>query len=83
MYKLHIANKAKKELKKISRLHKLAILSALEDLKEDPLLGKPLARELTGRFTFRVGVYRIIYKINQQDKIIEILTTGHRSTIYN
>ena len=83
MYKLHIANKAKKELKKISRLHKLAILSALEDLKEDPLLGKPLARELTGRFTFRVGVYRIIYKINQQDKIIEILTAGYRSTIYN
>ena len=73
MYKLHIANKAKKELKKISHLHKLAILSALAEIREDPLMGKPLARELTGRFSFRVGVYRIIYKVNERDKIVEIL----------
>lgn len=83
MYKLQIFPKASKQLKKISKIHKKAIIGALQDIQEDPLLGNPLTRELTGRFTYRVGVYRIIYKINTTDKIIEILLAGHRSTTYN
>jgi mRNA interferase RelE/StbE len=83
VYKIYIANKAKRELKKISQSHQEAIISALKDIGEDPLSGKPLTRELSGKFSYRVGVYRIIYTINQQDKIIQIITAGHRSTIYN
>ena len=82
MYKLHIASKAKKELRKISRIHQEAIISAFEELKEDPFIGKPLTRELTGRFSYRVGVYRIIYKINDKDKIVYVISAGHRSTVY-
>jgi len=55
---------------------------ALAEIKEEPFLGKPLARELTGKFSFRVGVYRIIYKVNKKDKVIDILTAGHRATVY-
>lgn len=82
MYKLHISSKARKEIKKIPHPHQKAIILALAEIKEDPLLGKPLTRELTGRFTFKVGVYRIIYTINRKDKIVTILTAGHRATIY-
>ncbi|MBI2267980.1 MAG: type II toxin-antitoxin system RelE/ParE family toxin [Candidatus Blackburnbacteria bacterium] len=83
MYKLFISTRVKRELKKISRSHKEAIVNALMELKDDPLVGKPLTRELTGKFSLRVGTYRVIYKINRQDKIIYILTAGHRSTVYN
>jgi mRNA-degrading endonuclease RelE of RelBE toxin-antitoxin system len=38
--------------------------------------------ELTGKFSFRVGVYRIIYKVNKKDKVVDILTAGHRATVY-
>lgn len=82
MYDLLISAKARRELKRISRFHKEAIVSALEVLREDPLLGKPLTRELTGKFSFRVGMYRIIYKVNQKDKVVHILTAGHRSKVY-
>ena len=82
MFKIKLTTRAKKELKNISKLHQEAISFVLEELKDDPLLGKPLARELTGRFSLRVGVYRIIYKINKKDKIITMLTAGHRATIY-
>lgn len=82
MYKLRISSKAENEIKKISHPHQKAIILALADIKEEPLLGKPLTRELTGRFSFRVGVYRIIYKINKKDKIINILSAGHRAIIY-
>src|SRR3990167_4160395 len=63
----------------LKKSHQYAILSAFEEIKEDPLIGKPLTRELTGRFSYRVGVYRVIYKINQKDQIIQVLSAGHRA----
>jgi len=82
MYKLKLTPKAKKELKIISKLHNQAISSVLEELKESPFSGKPLTRELTGRFSYRVGVYRIIYTVNKRDKAVTVLTVGHRATVY-
>ncbi len=83
MYKLFISSKAARQLKKISKKHERAILEALIDIKEEPFSGKPLTRNLTGRLSYRVGVYRIIYKVRIKDNTIEILTAGHRSIIYN
>jgi len=54
-----------------------------EELKEDATIGKPLTRELTGRFSLRVGVYRIIYTVNKTDEIVHVITAGHRSVVYN
>jgi mRNA interferase RelE/StbE len=82
MYKLRISSRAEKEIKNIPYPHQKAIILSLAEIKEDPFLGKPLTRELTGKFSFRVGMYRIIYKVNSKDKIIYILTAGHRATIY-
>jgi len=82
MYKLRISSRAENEIKKISYPHQKAIILALAEIKEEPFLGKPLTRELTGKFSFRVGVYRIIYKVNKKDKVIDILTAGHRVTVY-
>ena len=82
MYKLRISSRAESEIKKISHPHQKAIILALTEIKEEPFLGKPLTRELTGKFSFRVGVYRIIYKVNKKDKVIDILTAGHRATVY-
>jgi len=82
MYKVRISTKAEKEIKKIAHPHQKAIILALTEIKEDPLLGKPLTRELTGRFTYRVGIYRIIYTVNKKDKLIDILTAGHRAIVY-
>ena len=83
MFKLKLTAKAKKELKSLSKLDKIRIGEIIEDLKSDPLSGKPLSRELTKRYSYRVGVYRVIYKINKEENIIEVLSAGHRSIIYN
>ena len=83
MYKLKLSVKAKAQLKKISKVYyQEAISTALLDIKENPFVGKLLTRELTGRFSYRVGVYRIVYKIKEKEKIIFILCAGHRSTVY-
>lgn len=83
MYKLIISPEARKELKKIKKVHQTTIKLVLQEIKEDPFIGKPLTRELTGRFSCRVGVYRIIYKINKIDRAVYILTAGHRAMIYS
>ncbi len=82
MYKLRISAKAKRRLAHISIHHQTAILEAFHEIQDDPFMGKPLSRQLTGRFSFRVGVYRIIYKIREFDRIVEILSAGHRSVVY-
>lgn len=82
MYKLIISPQAQQELKRIKKTHQIAINLVFQDIKETPLIGKPLTRELTGKFSYRVGVYRIIYKLNKKDKLVYILTAGHRATVY-
>lgn len=83
MFKIKITARAKKELKAISKLYGYSISEAIEEIKEDPFSGKPLTRELIRKFSYKVGSFRIIYKINKRDKIIHILTAGHRSVIYD
>ena len=82
MFKIRLTKRARKELKYLSKTKQLSIGRILEELKEDPFMGKSLTRELSKRFSYRIGVYRIIYKVNKTDKLIYILTVGHRSTVY-
>ncbi len=82
MYELRIYKKAEKEIKKIAKLYQKALLEALREIGENPFAGKPLSRELTGRFSYRVGPYRIIYKVNKKDKLVLVLTAGHRAIVY-
>jgi mRNA-degrading endonuclease RelE of RelBE toxin-antitoxin system len=82
MYKIKLTGRAKKELNALKTLYQRAISLTFEELKENPFIGKPLTRELTGKFSYRVGVYRVIYSIYQKYKTITIITAGHRATIY-
>ncbi|OGH17939.1 MAG: hypothetical protein A2868_03325 [Candidatus Levybacteria bacterium RIFCSPHIGHO2_01_FULL_40_15b] len=82
MFKVKLTAKAKKELKQISRQHQLALGQIFDELKDYPRLGKPLGRGLKDRFSYRISVYRIIYKVNEKDKIIYVLTAGHRGKVY-
>ena len=82
MYRIIISPTASKELKNISKIYRKASAETLIELKENPYIGKALTRRLTGKYSYRIGVYRIIYKINKKDKIIYILTAGHRGKIY-
>lgn len=83
MYKILISAKAKKQIKLISKLHhQEALNEILLEIKEDPLIRKPLEEEPTGRYAYKLGVYRIIYSINFKDKTVTILNAGHRGTVY-
>ncbi len=82
MFELIIASQAQRELRKIRKLYRDTLLTTLKEIKEDPFLGKPLSEELVGSFSARVGVFRILYKVNKKDKKVYIISVGHRSKVY-
>lgn len=82
MFKIKISARAKKELKQLPNSYNRVIEQSLKELKEDPYIGKPLSQELAGIYSFRLGVYRLLYLIDEQDKKVILLSAGHRATIY-
>lgn len=82
MFKLKLTAKAKRQLKNLSKTHKHTVGLAFEELKDVPMLGKPLIRDLTGRYTYKMGIFRIVYMLNEKDETVTILTVGHRATVY-
>ena len=83
MFKLRISPKAEKRIKKLKIDYQIEIIEALAEIKKDPMLGKPLSRELNGRFVHKFKAYRIIYLVNLKDEVIDILDADHRGKIYN
>jgi mRNA interferase RelE/StbE len=55
--------------------------AALRLLSADPLAGKALRDDLEGLRSYRVGRFRIIYRISVK-KILEIIAVGPRKIIY-
>lgn len=65
-----------------------AIAAAVIELITGPLLesprriGVPLRDELEGLWSARRGTYRVVYRINDADRIVEILRISHRRDAY-
>jgi mRNA interferase RelE/StbE len=60
-----------------------AILETLDAIAENPKrLGKPLMLEHEGRYSARRGPYRIIYEINEGDRLVRVVAIGHRRDVY-
>lgn len=74
-----------KHIKVLPQNIKIIIKQAIEErLGTNPVgYGKPLRYSLKGYRRLRVGDYRIVYSINEKDKIVIILAIKHRKDIYN
>lgn len=82
MYRLLYTDEAKKQISKFDNKLKEKIRVAAEEIQADPTVGKPLTHELKGRFSYRVGNYRIIYRVYQAEILVLILAVGHRRDVY-
>ena len=55
---------------------------ALDDLERDPFQGKALKGELKGRYSYRMGDYRILYLIHHHRLLVLVIDIGPRRDIY-
>ncbi len=82
MYKVQVLKNIKKNLIDLHPEIYKRITKALKTLEENPKLQNSL--KLSGRdgYRLRVGDYRIIYEIDETNKIVTILDVGHRKDVY-
>ena len=86
-WRIEITNTAKKQLVKLDRQVQSEIVRYLRERiasDDDPRrYGAPLRKELTGRWKYRVGSYRIICEILDDKILVLVLMVGHRSKVYD
>lgn len=79
-YSLFLSDEVR-ELVRHSPPHlKSSIRRAFDEILITPSVGKPLNEELEGLHSYRLGRFRIVYRI--KDSIIVIAAIGPRKTIY-
>jgi mRNA-degrading endonuclease RelE of RelBE toxin-antitoxin system len=54
-----------------------------ENFQCPPHAGYPLHGRLHGLYSLRVGSYRIIYQLSDNDKTVRVATIRHRSVAYS
>jgi mRNA interferase RelE/StbE len=60
-----------------------AVLETLDAIAGNPRrLGKPLMLEHEGRFSARRGPYRIIYELDDDERLVRVIAIGHRRDVY-
>lgn len=86
MYTLRYSDRAIKQLTKldvgVQRLILTWIASNLENCENPRIKGKGLTANRSGEWRYRVGDYRIICDIQDDELIILALSIGHRKNIY-
>ena len=85
-YKILFEKNADKQLKKIDTTQQRIIVNwiakNLENTRDPRIFGKSLKGNLKNYWRYRVGDYRIIAKINDDEVRILIIEVGHRKDIY-
>ena len=60
---------------------KRKVRAALDELRTDPSAGKELRDELAGLQSYRLGRFRIVYRLGPR-RLIELIAIGPRRSIY-
>jgi mRNA-degrading endonuclease RelE of RelBE toxin-antitoxin system len=81
-YRLVYAVGCGRQILRLPPALKPLVKRAIERLAEEPHSGKRLERELAGYLSLRAKRYRIIYRVDENSRTLEIHYVGHRRDIY-
>lgn len=81
-YSVTFLRRAEKELDRLPKQEAARVLNAIRALSETPR--PPGSRNLRGRagWRIRIGVYRVIYSIDDARQKVVVLEVGHRRDVY-
>lgn len=84
MYKVFYLDSVEKDLERLDRPTRKRILDKIEKhLAKDPKgLGKALTGQFKGLWRYRVGDFRVIYKVAEEEILIVVARIGHRKNVY-
>lgn len=85
-YRLKYTQTFEKQIEKIKKKDKSLMEEAtkrVEKLQDMPYTGKPLKYGLAPYRSVRVkGKYRLLYRVDEEDKEVILVAFGHRKEIY-
>ena len=82
-YEVRIVRSAEKELDNLPDTVCARLIKRIVSLEENP---RPAGvKKLSGReeYRLRVGVYRILYTVNDKNHTVNISAIGHRREVYD
>ncbi len=82
-YEITFARSARKELQALPPLTARRILAKIEALADNPR--PPGCRALRGPtrlWRLRVGEYRVVYRIDDAKRVVDVIVVRHRSEAY-
>jgi mRNA interferase RelE/StbE len=83
-HRLLVAATAERSLARLPESPAAAIVEfTVGALVENPRrVGHPIQRELAGLWAARRGPYRVVYEINDDEKVVTVLRIDHRADVY-
>lgn len=83
-YTVSISNNARKQLKEIPANYARQIRDGIDGLAENPRPhGSVKLKGYEDEYRIRVGVYRVLYTVNDEEITVEVIAIGHRKDIYD
>ena len=81
-YKVVFKKSVRKDLSNIPQMDIKRLLNRIGLLADNPRAEGCI--KLTGedKYRVRVGLYRIIYQIRDQELVVSVIKIGHRSSVY-
>ena len=80
-YRIRIGRRVCKEMTRLSRQDQARILAAVKALAEDPRPAgcRPLKGAGQGTYRVRVGDYRVVYVVREDEQVILVARVARRS----
>ena len=82
IYSVRIKRSAAKDLERIPLDDRHRVAAAIDDLAHQPLQGRVLKGGLRGLRRVRVGRYRVIYEVKDDELIVLVVRVGARDKVY-
>ncbi|MDT8442733.1 MAG: type II toxin-antitoxin system RelE/ParE family toxin [Desulfuromonadales bacterium] len=82
LYSIKIKQSALKDIQKLDKLNRKRLIEAIDNLADNPHVGKLLKGDFSGLRRIRVGSYRVIYEINEGEILVLVLRIAHRKKAY-
>ena len=81
-YKLRFKKSVAKDLRNIPKKDIQRILAQIDLLAKDPRAEDCVKLSSQQQYRVRVGLYRIIYEIQDAALVVQVVKVGHRSNVY-
>ena len=82
-WRIEIIPSARRDLNRLKEAVASAVLEAIDHIADAPQqMGKPLRLELEGLWSARRGPYRVVYRIDEGKRLVQIIAIDHRADVY-